>query len=65
MGGGWCSVPSTILILRARVVADEDASLKAFMRGGETVVNVIREGKGTFDAGLETGLGVGHVDREM
>jgi hypothetical protein len=32
-------VPSTILILRARVVAEVDASLKAVTRAGETKVN--------------------------
>lgn len=49
-----------MLILRARVVGEVDASLKAVTRAGETVVNeddVMR----TFDTGLESGLGRSHV----
>lgn len=37
------AVPSTMLILRARVVEEVDASLKAVTRAGETKVN---KGKG-------------------
>jgi hypothetical protein len=36
-------LPSTILILRARVVGDVEASLKAVTRVGETVIRVLKE----------------------
>jgi hypothetical protein len=49
-----------MLILRARVVGEVDASLKAVTRAGETGVNE-DDVMGTFDAGLESGLGRSHV----
>ena len=53
-------LPSTILIFRARVVGDAEASLKAVTSAVETNVSGTMGRNGTFDTGMEARLRVGH-----